>query len=872
MTKSVAFSHSGTATMRPTLPPICVAALCILLCLLRVAPTRAAPPRPQLAATFSPRPPVLDGKLDDAAWQLTALADAFVQKFPNEGKDPSAQTTVRALYDNSTLYIGIRCHQRDFPIVARLVRRDQQIESDWVQINIDSMNRGSKAFQFAINAAGVLSDGIRFNDTEYSAEWDALWDARVARFDGGWTAEFAIPFEVLEFDSLPAQEWGLQVRRYISARQELNEWARISRAMAGEVSKYGKLINLKGLHHKQVIEIQPFMIGNLNWFDMSAYGKPLHPSTFGLSAGLDLKWHITRGLTLSLAVNPDVAQMEADQLIVNLTTFENLFPEKRPFFLQGFDIFQTPMQVFYSRRIGMNAVAPALDPDPLRGERLINAPGPSTLYGAVKLTGTLGRRLTAGLLSTVTARNDAQVWTPTAGTVSRLAEPLTVYNVLRLRWAIEDNTTVGLLASSVNRFEPMPEEYSPLRPANRGSVLCPSGVLAAPGSRCFNDSYVVSADGLWRSRDGDYVASGQVVVTSSSNGPPRTLRDGTIIQSGALAPGGRVYLAKEGGKWLGSLELEGMSRTMDYNDIGFMRRQNQLKLFASLDYHTIVPLWQGRILESRTHIQYSLRNNLDGLNLWRGYYLGTELRFRNGWNAGIELYFYDRRFDDREVGDGTALQRERLVGWDVTINTDPRRKIAATLFAETLALFNGFSININASLTAQVLPQLQISILPQAYYSFGEPRFISMGNQPAEYLMGRLRAQSLGAVLRANYAFTPRLTLQFYSQLFLLTKHYYDFSSYISTTRAAHAAIKLEDLAAIARPQLNPDSSETALNINVVLRWELALGSTLYLLYARAHTPSATLLDGESAQLDLGALRSGPAIDSLLLKFSYRLH
>lgn len=833
--------------------------------------THPKPGRPRLTAMAALQSPRVDGVLDEPAWELAEHSNVFVQKFPQSSQPPSEPTNVRVLYDQRTIYIGIACTQERSPIIARLARRDQQVESDWVQVNIDTKGTGTHALQFTVNAAGVMSDGIRFNDTEYAAEWDEIWDARVARTAHGWSAEVAIPLLALEFSSKPEQRWGFQVRRYTSQTRELDEWAFIPRTTAGEVSNYGSLTGLWGLRHTNPISVSPFMIGRASLMDLPPSGARGSAPDFRLTAGLDLKWHINRGLTLSVALNPDLAQLEADQLIANITTLEIYLPEKRVFFLQGFDVFQTPMKAFYSRRIGMAPQGTAVLSAPPTGERIITPPAPAMLYGAIKLAGDLGPRLTIGLLSTLTSGSDAQVATQ-AGPIARPVEPLTLYNLLRLRLAVAENTSVGLLVSSLHRFEPT-KDYPLFRSKDTTYALCPSGIPAEPGTRCFSDHYLVSMDGTWRSRGGDYLINGQVIATSLRNGPPRVLQDGTVVTSGGLSPGGRVYLGKDGGQWLGFFEFEGMSRSIDYNDIGYMQRQNQLKVYTGLAYRTITPLFGNRVQETSTHINFSWRDTVDGLPLWRGVYLGTEWRFTNLWNVAWEVYFYDRRFDDREIGDGTALQHERLFGCDFSLSTDPRRKIAAALSSETLLLFNGFSLTINAGLTFQILPQLQITILPQALYTFGEPRFIQASAQTSEYLFGRLQAQSLGAILRASYVFTPRLTLQAYSQLFLFAKHYSDFASYVADKQIGnkHAAITLDALKPTSQPQESPDSAEAVLNVNVVLRWEFLLGSTLYLLYARSHTPTSVLQDG-IARLDLGALRSGPAVDSLLLKFSYQIN
>ncbi|MCU1283095.1 MAG: hypothetical protein JWM53_6641, partial [bacterium] len=190
-------------------------------------------PLPHVRAIRVGHSPTLDGKLDDPAWQAAPPMDSFVQKFPNEGTAPTEQTTIRVIYDVDAVWIGVDCRQRTSPIVGRLTRRDRPIEADSITIDLDSRRSGTNAFEFAVNAAGVLSDSIRFNDTDSSSDWDENWDARVARTADGWSAEFRIPLRILRFDSLPVQSWGFQARRYISARQETDEWAFIPRTSAG---------------------------------------------------------------------------------------------------------------------------------------------------------------------------------------------------------------------------------------------------------------------------------------------------------------------------------------------------------------------------------------------------------------------------------------------------------------------------------------------------------------------------------------------------------------------------------------------------------------------------------------------------------------
>jgi len=273
---------------------------------------------PRLGASHVVAPLKLDGRLDEPAWQKAPASDAFTQKRPASGSSPSERTTVRVLYDAEALYVGVECEQTHAEIIARLTRRDRSIEADSVTVAIDSRGDGKSAFDFSVNAAGVLTDAIRFNDTDYSQQWDENWEAQVARTPKGWSAEFRIPLRILRFRSLPVQSFGLQVRRYVSMLQEVDEWAYIPRDEGGEVSRYGRLDNLVGLRSSSSLELRPFVSGVLHHHDpeSSALARGFDPT---LSAGLDAKWHISENLTLDATFLPDFGQVDADQVVLNLS-------------------------------------------------------------------------------------------------------------------------------------------------------------------------------------------------------------------------------------------------------------------------------------------------------------------------------------------------------------------------------------------------------------------------------------------------------------------------------------------------------------------------------------------------------------------------
>jgi hypothetical protein len=186
------------------------------------------------------------------------------------------------------------------------------------------------------------------------------------------------------------------------------------------------------------------------------------------------------------------------------------------------------------------------------------------------------------------------------------------------------------------------------------------------------------------------------------------------------------------------------------------------------------------------------------------------------------------------------------------------------------ALANGgVSVNASGGITVRALAQLDFELLPTLTYNRGEPRFVAAGPLAGQYLFGHLTAGSVGTTLRATYTFSPRLTLQAYSQLFLASGHYSGFLAYQSDPSGRRPIVHLGDLRPAQPPSSNPDFEQGALDVNVVLRWEWRLGSLLYFVYIRSQVPNVSLAPGEVGTLDVGALKRAPAGDQLILKLSY---
>jgi hypothetical protein len=849
-------------------------------------------PIPRASATRTPHAPAIDGSLADSVWAAAPPLDAFTQQYPNDGALPSEHTTMRILYDDDALYVGFECEHLRTPIHERLTRRDRDSESEWISVLIDPRGEGKSAVAFAVNVSGVLLDAIIADQNNWNVDWDENWEARTARTATGWSAEIRIPFRVLRFDAaLPVQSWGFQAERYIAHIQEVDYWSYYPRDVANPISHFGRLDDLVGIKRSGTLELRPFVTGDVRRLDATDTTTARGYDAEG-SAGLDLKWHIAQDLTLDAALRPDFAQVEADQVILNLTNYETFLPEKRPLFLEGSEIFSLPLQVFYSRRIGFAPTTPTLRTDTTTTtgpggaliasaltEKLVNVPSPATIYTAAKLAGRMGADWTVGALSALTGRNEVVVENATTGARStRLVAPTTSYNVLRLRREWGSMGYVGVMGTGATSFET--NGGYPVVPnvaAGGGDLqLCPSGAMPTVGSRCFRDSYVAAVDASLRSPSGDYVVSGVLLESLIHGGPAAVQLDGTSIGSGAHAPGGWLRVAKEGGQHLlASATYTGAGRTLDYNDLGFMPRQNVHELKTSIGYRT---LDSGRFtVETSSAFEVTQRRSLAGLDLGQLYELNSRLRLRNFWNIFVAADLAPSHFDDREVGDGTALERAGYLGGRLDLGTDPKRRVVLSLSAQGQLIQNHAQAFIaQGTLTWAPLPQFEISFVPQLTWSAGEFRYtaqtVTSATDPAvsDPVFGKLSAISPSGTLRAAYTFAPHLSLQTYAQVFLAAGRFTDLRA---TSATPGQRVYLSDLRSAPSPtnamlSATPDFEEAALNLNVVLRWEYRLGSTLFLVYSRSQVPGLSNVFAP-ASLQPSALGTRASADVILLKFNY---
>lgn len=386
--------------------------------------------------------PKIDGRLDDAIWSQAPVARDFTQFSPDYLAPATERTEVRVLYDDTNLYIGAVAFDSDPDgVIGRETRRDAQTwnTDDTFDVSISPFPDMSNVFFFSTTPLGQQRDSFVGNFGENTnGSWDGIWRVKAVQNDRGWSVEIAIPFKTFRFPTAAVQTWGINFRRAIRRKRETAYWRPVSRAdgFAGmyKLEKGGRLEGLENVKPGRALEILPYsVLGSLGNRSVASSIAVPTPSQTNMqfaaerNIGGDVKWGVSPNITMDATINPDFATIESDQEVVNLSRFEFRFEEKRPFFLEGADLFQfgqpvnffsgSALPLFFSRRIGAQNFDGSVTPIDL----------------AMKVTGKSGR--------TNFAYFNAQTGAVPGSGVSK-----TNWQVFRLRQDLARESRIGVMA------------------------------------------------------------------------------------------------------------------------------------------------------------------------------------------------------------------------------------------------------------------------------------------------------------------------------------------------------------------------------------------------------------------------------------------
>jgi hypothetical protein len=842
--------------------------------------------------------PVIDGRLDDAAWQHAAIGTGFVQLAPDAGAPASERTEIRVLYDDAALYVAARMYDSSpDSIVAQLARRDQEVYSDWIYVAIDSYFDRRTAFTFGVNPRGVKIDLILYDDTRSDGSWDAVWDVATQIDSLGWTAEFRIPFSQLRFSTAAADEdertWGVNFLRKIARRNEESFWSPMRRDVNALVSVFGELRGLSGLQPPRRLEVQPYGLSRLTRAPGDGVNPFFRANDAMFDGGADLKYGLTSGLTLTATINPDFGQVEADPSVVNLSAFESFFPERRPFFVEGADIFRFGIGVgdgdggnemlFYSRRIGRAPQAGTPS-----AARWRDVPDAARILGAAKVSGKTQSGWSIGLLNATTGEVTAQYATAEGELGHAVVEPLTNYAVGRL---IKDfragQSAVGATVTATNR------DLGDDRLLFLRSAAYTGGLTAR--HRFGQGRYQLSA---WLA--GSHIRGDTLAMRIAQQSPARYFQRPEIVderfdpaRTTLTGWAGNVELLKlSGGHWRYGGILNARSPGFEVNDLGFQNNADQVVHVGFLGYDQYRPGKHFR--------QWNVN-----VNQWTGWtFDGDRIATGGNINGGFELPSYrglyagvNRDFSTlsmHALRGGPALRTQGRTNSWFNAYTDRRKAVSGSLngnvnFEDGTG---GYSYNISPTVRMRASNRMDLSLSPRYAVSHAASQYIArrvVAGQPY-YVFGTLEQTTTSLTARLNYTFTPTLSLQLYAQPFISAGGYSGFKE-VANPRAARYddRFRTYDAAAVAYDAdantyridrsgdaavdfsiANPDFNVKQFRSNAVLRWEYRPGSTLFLVWSQGRSQRDAFGDYSFGR-DAGDLFASPATNVLLLKVNYWL-
>ena len=350
----------------------------------------------QMTAQYAEEGIELDGILNESIWQEAVSIDKFTQFEPVEGAEATQQTEVRVLYGPNNLYVGAVLFDEEAHLIEQaLGRRDDYNRADWFLVSIDSYFDRRTSYTFGVNAAGVQFDAIQSAASnqrrggggnaprDMDPSWDAIWYSKAQVTSVGWQIEMRIPYSMLRFSDKTEQTWGIHFTRRNPRLGEQSEWPHVPRNVRDNlVAEFAQLRGINDVRQRKNIQVTPYTVSRLlREEDPDNIGNALQSTS--MDVGGDLKIGLGPNVTLDATINPDFGQVEADPEVLNLTAFENFFEERRPFFVEGIQIYEFsagPGRLLYTRRIGANA----------------------PIIGATKLSGRTSKGLSFGVLGAAT--------------------------------------------------------------------------------------------------------------------------------------------------------------------------------------------------------------------------------------------------------------------------------------------------------------------------------------------------------------------------------------------------------------------------------------------------------------------------------------
>jgi len=796
----------------------------------------------KLTAVKAAQAPKLDGKLDDAAWQNAPEATDFIINQPNFGKPSIRKTVVKLVYTDEAIYVGAYMYDDPKLIRRQLTQRDNEKFQDAENFGVafDTYKDKQNAFQFIVTSANVQSD-VRisatfqqstdggttnnFGQPGFDYSWDAVWDSRTSIVEDGWIAELMIPYSALRFAKKDMQDWGVNFSRFIRRENETSYWNTVDPNASGFVNQFGNLDGLQNLQPPLRLSFLPYI--STGYRDVPTNSGTIH--NFLHSGGMDVKYGINESFTMDMTLIPDFGQVQSDNVILNLSPFEQQYAENRPFFTEGTEMYNKA-NIFYSRRVGgipgkyFDALQLASD----SGYKLLKNPSATQLYNATKFSGRTKGNLGIGVFNAVTAPMYAELQRPNGDILKMQTEPLANYNIIVLDQALKNRSYI---------------------------TFTNTNVLRSGGSRNAN---VSALDFSLYDKSNTYNFKAKV-------------RYSDISGKDSAYTGYRAYTSfdKVSGIWQWGAYANITSEKYDPNDLGILRVPNDFEYGGYISFNQFTP---NKYFNFRN---YSI--NINNSYLYSPFKHGeTHISanflhvFKNFWDANLIIesspFWFNDFYELRTPG--RVMKRTPWAFIGIRGSTDSRKKLYVSYFYgyanfspipddPFYVISNGvryrfspkFSVDINAE------SQHDIGNFGAVLNSDGTPVIINDSS-----VMGRRQFTQFTTVINGIYNFKARMNLS------VRLRHYWSKVRYTEMYD-----IKPDGYWNDRTFLPGHDANFNTFNLDMFYTWDFRLGSRLIIGWKNALGPDAAVDGSRYAKYisNFKNLFSIPHSNEFTVKFVY---
>ena len=803
----------------------------------------------------------IDGRLDEPAWAQGAPVDRFFQLNPDEGAPATERTEAIVLYDSEAIYVGARLfYSAPDSIVARLGRRDADLESDFFGVMLDPYLDRRSGYYFGLGAAGTLYDGVLMNDNHDDSDWDGVWQGRVQRTSYGWTAEMRIPYSQLRFYRQEQYVWGINFIRSMSSKQERMYLVYTPSDESGFVSRFPELKGIRNISPSRQLELIPYVTSRGEYDQAVGEDNPFDDgSAYGLDAGVDIRYALTSNLTMNATVNPDFGQVEVDPAVVNLSDYETYFSEKRPFFVEGASVFgdfgrggpsfninfHNSPSLFYSRRIGRAPTGSLPD------HAFADVPEGTRILGAAKLVGKLAGDWNVGVMQAMTAREHARLQSATGAQSDAEVEPATWRGVYRAQKEFaEGRHGLGFLSTVNQRF--FSEDRLADQMNKRSLVFGMDGWTFLDGE----NTWVLNGSAGWSHLTGTE-ARLLDIQRSSTHYFQRPDRKHVRIDSSATALSGwtgRLGLTRERGRVMFNTSLESVSPSFDVNDAGFQSSSGRINGHVATGYSWNDPTRFTRDAFAMVAVFRGM--DYDGNVFSSGAFMFSRVQFLNYYGAFGRLFVGPETVNTRRTRGGPLTLEPAGMGMGLDVYSDRRKAFVLGLELDLERRGSGKETEVGVDIEWQAASNIALALNPSVEWTTSNTQWVDAFDDPLaertfgkRYVFGRLDQLTLSSAVRLNWTFTPELSFQLYAQPLVSVG---DYSEYKELARArsydfiryGEEGSTFDEETLVADPDgpdgpaktlelPNRDFNFASLRGTAVARWEYRPGSTLYLVWTQ---------------------------------------